>query len=235
MRHENSVAVNIMKKHRFKNRTYGGSGFTIVEILITILILVLISGGAFSLFKSTVKISDTGTRMMDYYQRAQKILMRLSRDIKEANYAHDEAPVMVEQNKVATLGISPETQKIEIVKQIPDFTKEPTGPDKHIEFKTELITYKVEPMQGKPNKFKLMRKSGDKPDELMGDNIDQLMFYRIDSETAAAAGGAKTYGAGPKTIYVKIKMLVPSSSSDGSGGYPIEFKTAISMRGCQLN
>lgn len=225
-----------MNKKHSKNKIFGGAGFTIVEIMVTILILTLISGGAFSLFKSTVKISDTGTRMMDYYQRSQKILMRLSRDIKEANYAHDEAPVMVEQNKVATLGISPETQKLEIVKQIPDFTKEPTGPDKHIEFKTELITYKVEPMQGKPNKFKITRKAGDKPDELIGDNLDQLMFYRIDSETPAGAGGGKpTYGAGPKTIYVKIKMVVPSSSADGSGGYPIEFKTAISMRGCQLN
>ena len=225
-----------MNKIYSKNKIFNSPGFTVVEIMVTILILTLISGGAFSLFKSTVKISDTGTRMMDYYQRSQKILMRLSRDIKEANYAHDEAPVMVEQNKVATLGISPETQKLEIVKQIPDFTKEPTGPEKHIEFKTELITYKVEPMQGKPNKFKLMRKAGDKPDELIGDNLDQLMFYRIDSETPAGAGGGKpTYGAGPKTIYVKIKMVVPSSSADGSGGYPIEFKTAISMRGCQLN
>ncbi len=225
-----------MNKEYSKNKIFNGAGFTIVEIMVTILVLVLVSGGAFSLFQSTIKISDTGTRMMDYYQRAQKILMRLSRDIREANYAHDEAPVMVEQNKVATLGISPETQKLEIVKQIPDFTKEPTGPDKHIEFTTELITYKVEPMQGKPNKFKLTRKAGTKPDELMGDNLDQLMFYRIDSETPAGAGGGKpTYGAGPKTIYVKIKMLVPSSSADGSGGYPIEFKTAISMRGCQLN
>ncbi|HNY10529.1 MAG TPA: hypothetical protein PKK26_02955, partial [Candidatus Wallbacteria bacterium] len=199
-----------MNKIYSKNKIFSGTGFTIIEIMVTVLCLALISGGAFSLFKSTIKTSDTGTRMMDYYQRSQKILMRLSRDIKEANYVHDEAPVMVAQNKVAALGISPETQKLEIIKQIPDFTKEPTGADKHIEFKTELITYKVEPMQTIPNKFKLMRKAGDKSDELVGDNLDELMFYRIDSETPAGnAGGKPTYGAGPKTIYVKIKMLVP--------------------------
>lgn len=208
--------------------------FTAIEVLTAVTIIAVLAGGAFYLFRGTVKMSETGTKMMDYHQRAQKIIMRLTRDIKEASYIKPDSPVMVRQDQIAALTVSPETQKIEIVKQKPDFTQTPAGPTKHVAYTEQTVTYKVEPVAGTSD-YKLLRKEGDNPEETVASDIGELLFYRIEGETQAAAGGPKIYGAGPKTVYINLKMIVPTASTNQAiKGYPIEFKTAVGVRGCQL-
>ncbi len=208
--------------------------FSVIEILIAVTVMAVLASGAFYLFRGTVKMSEKGTQMMDYHQRAQKIIMRLTRDIKEASYIKPDSPALVTQDKIAALTVSPETQKIEIVKQKPDFTKTPSGPSKHVEYTEDTVVYKVEPMAGSSD-YKLTRKEGANPEETIASNIGELLFYRIEGETQAAAGGPKIYGAGPKTVYINLKMIVPTASTNQAvKGYPIEFKTAVAVRGCQL-
>lgn len=219
---------SILKFNKIKSKL----AYSAIEMLVAVTVLALVSGGAYYLFKGSVKMSETGTKMMDYYQKAQKIVMRLSRDIKEANYVKPEAPIMIPQSQLNSLGITPETQKLEIVKQKPDFTKQPTGPSKHVEYTEEVITYKVEPMPGE-KEYKLIRQVNGKNDEEIATNIAELLFYRIEAEEQT--GGQKIYGTGPNTIYIRLKLFVPSAGNDPNiKGYPIEYKTAISLRGCQL-
>jgi type II secretory pathway pseudopilin PulG len=223
-----------MKKNINKNLIIGGGAFSVLEILVVVAVMSVLAGGAFHLFRGTIKMSEKGTQMMDYHQRAQKIIMRLTRDIKEASYIKPDSPAMITQDKIAALTVSPETQKIEIVKQTPDFFKTPTGPTKHVEYSEETVTYKVEPVAGASD-YKLVRKQGDKDEEIIASNIDELLFYRLEGETQAAAGGPKVYGAGPKTVYINLKMIVPTASNNQAiKGYLIEFKTAVAVRGCQL-
>ncbi len=221
------VEANI-KKHA------GRRAFSIIEIVVVVAVLAAISSGAFYLFRGAVKMSEKGTQMMDYHQRAHRIIMRLTRDIKEASYIKPDSPALITQDKIANLTVSPETQKIEIVKQKPDFTKTPAGPSKHVEYDEELVTYKVEPIAGTSD-YRLMRQQDSGPEEIVSAGIAELLFYRIEGETQAAANGPKIYGAGPKTVYINLKMIVPSDSDNPAiKGYPIEYKTAVAVRGCQL-
>lgn len=222
--------------NKFVKRSAGAAkkAFTAIEVLTAVTIIAVLAGGAFYLFRGTVKMSETGTKMMDYHQRAQKIIMRLTRDIKEASYVKPDSPALITQDKVAALTVSPETQKIEIVRQKPDFTQTPSGPSKHVVYTEETITYKVEPIAGSSD-YKLLRKQGANPEETVAENIAELLFYRIEGETQVAAGAPKIYGAGPKTVYINLKMIVPTASANQAiKGYPIEFKTAVAVRGCQL-
>ncbi len=223
-----------MKRTINKNLITGRKAFSVLEILVVVAVMSLLAGGAFYLFRGTVKMSEKGTQMMDYHQHAQKIIMRLSRDIKEASYIKADSPALITQDKIAALTVSPETQKIEIVKQKPDFTKTPSRPTKQVEYKEETVTYKLEPVDGSSD-YKLLRKQGDNDEELVASNIGQLLFYRLEGEAPAAPGGPKVYGAGPKTVYIDLKMVVPSASDNQAiKGYHIEFKTAVAARGCQL-
>lgn len=223
-----------MNENKSRRALINNTAFSVLEILVVVAVMSVLAGGAFYLFRGTVKMSEKGTQMMDYHQRAQKIIMRLTRDIKEASYIKPDSPALITSDKIAALTVSPETQKIEIVKQKPDFTKTPAGPTKHVEYTEEIVTYKVEPVAGSSD-YKLLRKEGANAEELISSNIGELLFYRLEGEAQAAAGGPKVYGAGPKTVYINLKMIVPTASNNQAiKGYHIEFKTAVAVRGCQL-
>lgn len=228
------MRFTVMNENKNRRTLVNNMAFSVLEILVVVAVMSVLAGGAFYLFRGTVKMSEKGTQMMDYHQSAQKIIMRLTRDIKEASYIKPDSPALITQDKIAALTVSPETQKIEIVKQKPDFTKTPSGPTKHVEYTEETVTYKVEPVAGSSD-YKLMRKQGANADELIASNIGELLFYRLEGEAQAAAGGPKVYGAGPKTVYINLKMVVPTASNNQAiKGYHIEFKTAVAVRGCQL-
>lgn len=217
---------NILEKRNIDGRR----AFSLLELLIVATAIIVVAGGAFTLFRGTVKMSEKGTQMMDQFQRAQRIVLRLARDIREANYAKPEAPIIVDADKIATVENSPESHKIEIIKQKPDFSTPATGASKHLNYTEESVIYQVEQMQGS-QKFKLLRKEGAR-DELVADNIEQLTFYRVAHETTV--NGQNVLGTGDKTIYIVLKMTVPNIRGDATG-YKIDYTTAVTMRGTLLN
>jgi len=213
-----------------KNDILKKSAFSLIELLIVMTALIVVAGGAFTLFRGTVKMSEKGTQMMDQFQTAQRIVLRLARDIREANYAKPDAPIVVDADKISTVENSPESHKIEIIKQKPDFSVPASGASKHLNYTEDTVVYQVEQMQNS-QKFKLLRKEGGR-DEVVADNIEQLTFYRVAHETTV--NGKNVLGTGDKTIYIVLKMVVPNIRGDAAG-FKVDYTTAVTMRGTLLN
>ncbi len=62
------------------------SGFTLVEMLVSVLVFILISGTIFQLLTSTQKQGQTDSQMRDTFQEARLGLDQIVRDINDAGY-----------------------------------------------------------------------------------------------------------------------------------------------------
>jgi prepilin-type N-terminal cleavage/methylation domain-containing protein len=62
------------------------SGFTLLEMLVSVLVFVLISGAMFQLLNSTQKKSQTESQVRDTFQEARLGLDQIVRDINDAGY-----------------------------------------------------------------------------------------------------------------------------------------------------
>ncbi|MEZ7893547.1 MAG: hypothetical protein QMC67_17560 [Candidatus Wallbacteria bacterium] len=244
--------INRMKKYKI----IGSKGMSMPEILVVIVGIAVVSGGAYTLFSGTIKTSGQGTKMMESQQNAQKIIMRITRDLKDANYIEADAPKFINADETATVELpsgknfnEEPFKNLVIVKQTPNFTDKPSGADKnkHILWTPETITYSLKPMPAPDDKkFNLTRKltssdSSKNSEEIVGSNISVLRFYRIMPSAVSSSDPSKNvYGAGAQTVYIYLKLLTAPLSGEAAAGAPdkgfaMEIRTAVSARGVKLN
>jgi Tfp pilus assembly protein PilW len=67
-----------------ERQTYGDSGATLVEVLLTLIVIIMITGGIYSLFSQSQRISSGQTSFLDMHQNARNAMDLMAREIMMA-------------------------------------------------------------------------------------------------------------------------------------------------------
>lgn len=213
------------------------NGFSVVEALVAISVLLVISGGAYKLLKGGRQVFDAGVKGMDLAQEAHKAMIALGMDIRGASFAT--APSLVEVTREVKPGDGDLDGflKLDLVTHAPDFTRV-AGGDRNLECTESAVSFEFKRTAGADGPFVLTRKGGDDPNpKVVAKRLKFAYFKRTPfNETQMKAGKkVEVYGTGPSVVLVHLELMNDSvTGKEGAAGYQVAFDTAFQIRGCRL-
>ena len=187
--------------------------FTLVETMISIILMVLVLTALWQVFSSTQKNAKEVLENHSINDELDRTLIRIMGDVREANYIASDSPPMYEQSEIEGLQTTKdEKNQLKFTKIDYDFSKDPsTLGDNEKNYTAVQIIYRVE-KEDEPNptpdsKWVLIREQTpfDENSNTIEDKktvytllhgIDECLFYRIKDPEAVRSGN----------IYIKLQV-----------------------------
>lgn len=210
-------------------------GFSVVETLVAVTVLLIVSGGAYQLLKGGRQVFDTSVRGMDLNQEAHKAMIALGMDIRGASFAVRPALVDVSRAVAPADGDLAQFHRLELVKQSPDFSRV-AGGDRNVECAEEKVAFEFRKREGKDGPYVLVRAGGaDGAERMVAKSIKFGYFKRVPfQETKVVAGKqVSVYGTGPSVVQVHLELMNEREGKKDAG-YRVAFDTSFQIRGCRL-
>ena len=188
--------------------------FTLVETMVTIILMVLVLTSLWNVFSSTQKNAREVMENHSINDEMDRTLIKITDDVREANYIASDSPPMYEQSQVTNNEIKTENEKnqLKFIKVKYDFSKDPSSlGDNETNYTATQIVYRVEkdsePVPTENSKWVLIREmtpldSKKEPIEsemtvhTILSGIDECLFYRIKDPEAVRSGN----------IYIKLQI-----------------------------
>ena len=187
--------------------------FTLVELMVTLIILVLLLTALWKVFLASQKNAKEIIENHAINDELDRIFIKITDDVREANMIAT-YPIIYEESEIdelTTKESDPDDNsenKLTFYKVNYDFTKKPNElADNEVNYTTNLVTYYVEPNDEFPNKWKLFRKMiplGKDKQPIEGEIslyevlpvVDECVFYRIKDPDIPRTGN----------VYIKLKF-----------------------------
>ena len=213
------------------------SGTTIIELMSVLIILSLVLTGLYRVFSG----ANRGAReMMVNHQvndQVQRLLMRISDDIREASYILPDFPKSVPMGQENTLNSFDANTGLCFAKVHYDFTKDPNllAPDQG-NYYQDRIYYYLEPEDPDnatapwvlmkdivPFNDRMQEVVAKKSKELIMEGIQDLVFYRLLDPSAPRLGN----------VYVRAQVTNRDKLRPKGGRYSNGLTTSIKERGSE--
>ena len=185
--------------------------FTLVEVMVAIILMVLVLTALWSVFSSSQKNAKEILENHAINDALDRTLIRITEDVREANSVDEDMPPLYEPSDIEKIETKDEKNKLKFIKVNYDFSKDPSTLAKNeVNYTANQIEYYVEPedpLDPACKKWALIRAMTplDENKEVVTDKmtihpllkgIDECIFYRIKDPDAVRSGN----------IYIKIQV-----------------------------
>ncbi|MBF0502517.1 MAG: prepilin-type N-terminal cleavage/methylation domain-containing protein [Candidatus Riflebacteria bacterium] len=220
----------------------GRNGVTIIELMFVILILSILLSGVYRVFfqgqRQALEIMDSHVVNDD----VQRLVDRLTDDIREANYVDDNVPPVVAMGAESSLKSDDANNWLFFTKLQFDFTKDPNLPNQKIYTQQKVVYYLEGPknVRGKDGPpWALIREmtpwddhgvvqTTKKEKVTIMEDIDELIFYRLNNPASSVDS------PGTNNVFIRIVMKRLDPKIPDSHKYRSEIVTSIRLRGSDL-
>ncbi len=212
-------------------------GFSLVEVLSVVIILVVVMGSLFKTFSGARRGVNEAMENQIVNDDLQRLVDRLTEEVREANYIIDDNLPKVKPGEEDSINIPPDDDYLLFSKVTYDFKKDPkTLTADQVNYTSKQIKYylvKEDPDQatGPYILFRSMlpfddlRKAVESEKTIFPvmNDIDQLLFYRLEEPDARRSGN----------LYMKVVLSRQDKPGDSASKYTSSITMNVKERGAE--